>query len=392
MVNSQYESIRNSVIADRERLIKLTDKDLLDEIQKQVFSHDSKDINFSDKERFSYDIYNSFRGYDVIQRLLDDKSISEIMINSYDDIYVEKHGVIEKSDVKFKDNDRLLTIINRMLSNVGKKINKSNPIVDARLLDGSRINVILDPISLRGPTVTIRKFVLNNTSISDLIKLETIAQELGEIIEEMVDLKLNIFICGGTSSGKTTLLNAISSIIPHHERIITIEDSAELSLPYHNNCISLETKSGVNKETSNSIDMSRLIKASLRMRPDRIIVGEVRGREALDMLQAMNTGHDGSISTGHSNSNEDMLYRLETMIMEGSDLPLNSIRRQIFSGLDILINIKKIGGGKRRISEISYLNELRDGTIKLANIYNIQDGLIMSRLDIRNISKKVIES
>lgn len=385
MLSCMVEDYKIKLIDSDKNLITLDDIDLFRAVEKYVFEDNSLEMNFSDKEYLTYEVYNSLRKFDVIQKYLDDPDISEIMINSYDSIYIEKHGEIIKTDCKFIDKEKMLTIINRILGQVNKKVNKSSSIVDARLLDGSRINVILDPVSLRGPTVTIRKFVLRNVTMDDLVEIGTVSEKVYEMLDYFVKNRFNIFICGGTSSGKTTLLNAMSSLIPKTERIITIEDSAELNISNHENYISLETKD----ISKNAIDMSKLIKSSLRMRPDRIIVGEVRGKEALDMLQAMNTGHDGSISTGHGNSNFDMLYRLETMVIEGSKLPLASVRRQIFSGIDILINIKKHAGGIRKIEDISYLYEIEDEKILLKTLYSKSKDYIIEFSDLSNLKKRV---
>lgn len=385
MLSEVVEEYKLKLIKQNKEFISLNDSDLFTEIERNVFEDGELDISFSDKEYMVFEIYNSLRRFDVIQKYLDDPSISEIMLNSYDSIYIEKHGEIIKTNCKFVDKEKMLTIINRILGQVGKKVNKTCSIVDARLIDGSRINVILDPVSLRGPTVTIRKFVLKNVEMNDLVELGTVDSKVYTLLDYFVKKRFNIFICGGTSSGKTTLLNAMSGLIPKHERIITIEDSAELNISKHDNCISLETKD----LSKNSIDMSKLIKASLRMRPDRIIVGEVRGKEALDMLQAMNTGHDGSISTGHGNSNFDMMYRLETMVIEGSKLPLESVRRQIFSGIDILVYIKKYSGGLRKLEEISYLHKIENEEIILKRLYSKSTGEIIKMCDLEKLEKKV---
>ncbi|MGB3368444.1 MAG: ATPase, T2SS/T4P/T4SS family, partial [Acidaminobacteraceae bacterium] len=253
MLSSAVEEYKLNLIKKNENLITLCDGELFKEIERSVFEDKELNLSFSDKENMVYEIYNSLRRFDVIQKYLDDPEISEIMLNSYDSIYIEKHGEIIKTSSKFIDKEKMLTIINRILGQVGKKVNKTTSIVDARLLDGSRINVILDPVSLRGPTVTIRKFVLKNVEMKDLVELGTVESDVCKLLDYFVKNRFNIFICGGTSSGKTTLLNAMSSLIPKHERIITIEDSAELSISNHDNCISLETKD----VTKNAIDMSK---------------------------------------------------------------------------------------------------------------------------------------
>mgnify|MGYP001466819948 FL=1 len=297
-------------------------------------------------------VFNQMRRLDVIEPFINDREVTEIMINGPDRIFIEKNGEVQKTDVRFESRERLEDIIQVIVGKVNRSVNEAEPIVDARLEDGSRVNVVLPPVALNGPIVTIRKFPDKPMTIDDLIRFGSITEEAAEFLDKLVKSKYNIFICGGTGSGKTSFLNALSGLIPPDERIVTIEDSAELQLSSIENLVRLETRNA-NTEGKGEIKMKSLIKTSLRMRPERIIVGEVRGEEALDMLQAMNTGHDGSMSTGHANSTRDMLSRLETMVLTAAPLPLDAIRKQIASALDIIIFLSRLRDHSRRTMEIS---------------------------------------
>lgn len=305
------------------------------------------------KEKIKNDLFNEIIGLGKIEPYLKDKSINEIMINGPENIFVEKNGEIVKTDLKLSSVE-LDNIIQKIVSKVNKNISFAKPIVDARLKDGSRVNIVNYPIALNGPIVTIRKFSKELLDIDDLINNGTLNNEVAMFLKYIVGKRYNIFISGGTGSGKTTLLNIISNFIDKNERIITIEDSAELKLKHIDNLISLEARDG-NYENTSKITIRDLIVTSLRMRPDRIIVGEVRGNETFDMLQAMNTGHDGSLSTGHANSSKDMLTRLESMVIMSFDIPLDAIKRQIASAIEILIHISRDKNGKRKIVEINQI-------------------------------------
>ena len=295
------------------------------------------------------------------------------MVNGPNDIFIEKNGRLQKLNDHFQSERKLEDIIQRIVSMAGREVNQANPIVDTRLPDGSRVNVVLPPISLVGPVVTIRKFSKEPMTISQLIKYGSITKEIAKKLELLVKSKYNIFISGGTGSGKTTFLNALSNYIPKEERIITIEDSAELQIEGIDNLVSLETRNA-NATGAGRITIKDLIKSSLRMRPERIIVGEVRGEEALDMLQAMNTGHDGSLSTGHANSVKDMLSRLETMVLQGSEaLPLIAIRQQIASAIDIIIHLSRLRDHSRKTMEICEVVGMKDGEIQLNPLYVFQE-------------------
>lgn len=326
-------------------------------------------ITISEKIDIVDHVYSSIRGLGHLDIILKDDDITEVMINSFDEVFVEKNGKVEKLDVKFEDTKKLGDIVQRIVSRAGREVNQSNPIVDTRLPDGSRVNVVLPPIALKGPTVTIRKFSKKPMTVEQLIKYGSINQEISKKLELLVKAKYNIFISGGTGSGKTTFLNAMSNFIPKNERIITIEDSAELQISSIENLVRLETRNA-NTSGAGQITIRDLIKASLRMRPERIVVGEVRGAEAIDMLQAMNTGHDGSLSTGHANSTKDMLSRLETMVLMGaSGLPLEAIRAQIASAIDIIIHLSRLRDHSRKVVEIVEVVGMKDGEIELNTLY-----------------------
>jgi pilus assembly protein CpaF len=317
-------------------------------------------------------IFFELRRLNVIQELLEEEDITEIMINGTENIFIEKGGSLYQWEKHFSDIQILEDIIQRIVAGCNRVVNEANPIVDARLEDGSRVNIILSPIALNGPIITIRKFSKKPMTMENLISFGAISKEAVKFLEKLVVAGYNILISGGTGSGKTTFLNALSQCIPKEERVITIEDSAELQLNDTPNLVRLETRNA-NVEGCNPIPIKTLIKASLRMRPDRIIVGEVRGEEAVDMIQAMNTGHDGSLSTGHANTAKDMLSRLETMMLMGIDLPLLAIRRQIVSGVDILIHLGRVRDKSRKVLEIVEVLDMVDGDINLRTLFSFEE-------------------
>ncbi|MDI9483603.1 MAG: CpaF family protein [Bacillota bacterium] len=342
-------------------------------------------MKISDKKRLVDSVFNSLRRHDILEPLLQDPEITEIMINGPDKIFVEKNGVSEQIPLKFESKEQLEDIIQRIVSRVNRSVNEAEPIVDARLPDGSRVNVVLNPVALNGPLVTIRKFSESPLTMEKLIKMGSITKEAADFLEKLVRAKYNMFICGGTGSGKTTFLNVLSNFIPSNERIITIEDSAELRLSNVTNIAQMETRNA-NTEGIGEIPIKSLIKTSLRMRPERIVVGEVRGAEALDMLQAMNTGHEGSMSTGHANSVKDMLTRLETMVLMAVPMPLEAIRKQIASSLDIMIFLSRFRDGSRKITEICEVLDYENGDINLNPLFIFEeqgednDGKIIGQL------------
>ena len=314
-------------------------------------------------------VYSSIRGLGVLDSIIKDDDITEVMINGPKDIFIEKAGKLSKLNQTFDDEKQLEDIIQKIVGQAGREVNQANPIVDTRLPDGSRVNVVLPPISLNGAIVTIRKFSKTPMTVQMLLRYGSSTPEVAHVLEMLVKAKYNIFICGGTGSGKTKFLNAISNFIPHDERVITIEDSAELQIEGIDNLVSLETRNA-NASGNGAVTIRDLIKSSLRMRPERIVVGEVRGGEALDMLQAMNTGHDGSLSTGHANSTRDMLSRLETMVLQGADgLPLEAIRQQIASAVDVIIHLSRLRDKSRRTMEICEVLGYEEGEIQLNPIY-----------------------
>lgn len=318
-------------------------------------------------------VYSSIRGFGILDTIMNDDAITEVMINGPDHIFIEKNGRLTKLNQKFESQKRLEDVIQRIVGMAGREVNQANPICDTRLPDGSRVNVVLPPIALCGPTVTIRKFSKTPMTIEKLIEYGSITREVAEKLKILVKAKYNIFISGGTGSGKTTFLNALSNYIPKDERVITIEDSAELQIEGIENLVSLEARNA-NAAGAGEITIRDLIKSSLRMRPERIIVGEVRGGEALDMLQAMNTGHDGSLSTGHANSSEDMLTRLETMVLQGSEgLPLEAIRQQIASAVDIIIHLSRLRDKSRKTMEITEIVKYENGKIVRNLLYVFEE-------------------
>lgn len=314
--------------------------------------HELSALNFREKRYVTDAVFEAIRGLGVLGQIIGDPDVTEVMINGYKDIFVEKSGRLFKLDNQFESRRELEIIITKFVSKAGRAVNESEPIVDTRLEDGSRVNVVMPPVALNGPIVTIRRFPKETMTVEKLIKYGSITPEIAEVLQLLVSAKYNIFVSGGTGSGKTTFLNALSNFIPRDERIITIEDSAELQIKNIDNIVRLETKNA-GPDGKGAISIRDLIKSALRMRPERIVVGEVRGAEALDMLQAMNTGHDGSLSTGHANSTYDMLSRLETMVLQGADgLPLEAIRQQIASAVDIIIHLSRLRDKSRKTMEI----------------------------------------
>lgn len=338
-------------------------------IEDEVFRYGSEHhLRLEEKSQLIERVYNAMRGYDVLQPLIDDPTITEIMVNRYDEIFIERGGRIERTDVRFARPDHLEDCIQLIAAQVNRVVNTSSPIVDARLRNGSRVNIVLPPVSLNGPLLTIRKFPDQSPDLPELVARGMLSDDAAVFLARMVASGYNIFISGGTGAGKTTMLNALSGCIPGDERVITIEDSAELRLLHLNNLVRLEARHA-NLDGKGEITIRQLIRSSLRMRPDRIIVGEIRGGEAIDMLQAMNTGHDGSLSTGHSNSVKDMFSRLETMVLSESQLPLPVIRQQISSALDIMIHIERLRDYSRRVVEICEVAGIRNGEIEVNPLF-----------------------
>lgn len=318
------------------------------------------------------ELFNTVRRMDVLSEFLEDESVTEIMINGYDNIFIERSGRVYKVDQTFENEERLASIIQQIVAGCNRIVNEAVPIVDARLADGSRVNVVLPPISLNGPTMTIRKFPKEKMTMERLIEVGALSEDAAEFLKRLVKARYNIFVSGGTGAGKTTFLNALSDYIPQQERVITIEDSAELQLKNVVNLVRLESRNS-NVEETNAVTIRELIKSSLRMRPDRVIVGEVRDAAAIDMLAAMNTGHDGSLSTGHANSSGDMITRLESMVLMGMELPLEAVRRQIASAVDVIIHLGRLRDGSRKVLEIAEVTGMREGLVELHTIYEFEE-------------------
>lgn len=355
-------------------LSKMEDAELEEKIE-EIVAQKLQGMYCSIDQRVSIvqQVYSSIRGFGLLDSIISDDTITEVMINGPENVFIEQNGRLFKLDKQFESQRRLEDIIQRIVGLAGREVNQANPICDTRLPDGSRVNVVLPPIALCGPTLTIRKFSKTPMTIEKLIQYGSITQEIADKLQLLVKAKYNIFISGGTGSGKTTFLNALSNYIPKDERVITIEDSAELQITGVENLVSLETRNA-NASGAGQITIRDLIKSSLRMRPERIVVGEVRGGEALDMLQAMNTGHDGSLSTGHANSTEDMLSRLETMVLQGAaGLPLEAIRQQIASAVDIIIHLSRLRDKSRKTMEITEVVGYKDGEIILNPLYVFEE-------------------
>ncbi len=363
-----------SYISENLPLSSMSDEELEEKIEELVAQRTSGIYcSIQQKLDMAQQLYSSIRGFGLLDSIISDDTITEVMINGPDHIFIEQNGRLFKLDKKFESQRRLEDVIQRIVGLAGREVNQANPICDTRLPDGSRVNVVLPPIALCGPTMTIRKFSKTPMTIEKLIQYGSITQEIADKLELLVRAKYNIFISGGTGSGKTTFLNALSNYIPKDERIITIEDSAELQIKGVENLVSLETRNA-NASGAGQITIRDLIKSSLRMRPERIIVGECRGGEALDMLQAMNTGHDGSLSTGHANSTEDMLSRLETMVLQGAaGLPLEAIRQQIASAVDIIIHLSRLRDRSRKTMEITEVAGYENGRVVLNPLYVFEE-------------------
>lgn len=369
---SLYDRLHEKLSVELSDMRHVADADLYAMIDEEIAGAEKEHfLSVREKIGLRSSLFNAFRKLDILQELVDRKEITEIMVNGKDRIFVEASGRILQWDKTFKSNEQLEDMVQQIVSRVNRIVNVSTPIADARLEDGSRVHVVLPPVSLDGPIVTIRKFP-EVITMEKLIGYGSITPEAAAFMKKLVQAGYNIFISGGTNSGKTTFLNALSAYIPDSERVITIEDSAELQLKHIRNLVRLETRCA-NAQGEGAVTIAELIRASLRMNPDRIVVGEVRGGEALDMLQAMNTGHDGSLSTGHGNSPKDMLSRLETMVLTGADLPLTAIRSQISSAIDIMIHLGRLRDHSRHVLSITEVGECMNGEIILNELYAFRE-------------------
>ena len=367
-------SLREEITDKLEFCKELTDDELEEIIAGKISEYSKKEhITLEERVGIGRKILNSMRRLDVLQELIDDKDVTEIMVNGYDTIFVEKAGRLTRSSKRFESDTRFKDVIQQIVAACNRAVNDASPIVDARLMDGSRVNVVLNPVAINGPILTIRRFPQKPLSMDRLTEIGSLQKEQAEFLDKLVKAGYNILVSGGTGSGKTTFLNALSSYIPHDERIITIEDSAELQIQGISNLVRLETKNS-NADGCSPITIRDLIKSSLRMRPDRIVVGEVRGAEAMDMIcSAMNCGHDGSMSTVHANSASDTIARLETMILMAAELPVYAIRRQISGGVDIIIHLGRLRDKTRKVLEITEVDRFEDGEVILNPLYRFEE-------------------
>lgn len=372
MMNELKQEIKSRLLEKLDHSMEMEDEAVQELVENEVWLMGKETyIPLAEKKRLCREIYYAIRKYDVLQELLEDETVTEIMVNGPDHIFIEKEGRLQQWQTAFESEDKLLDVIQQIVAKANRVVNESSPIVDARLF-GSRVHVVLPPVALNGPILTIRRFGKTPLLIPELLRLGSVSQEICTFLEKLVIAGYNIFISGGTGSGKTTFLNALSSFIPRTERIITIEDGAELQIQGNDNLVRLETRNA-NVEGCKPVTIRDLIRASLRMRPDRIIVGEVRGAEAIDMLQALNTGHDGSLSTGHANSAADMIARLETMVLMGMELPLAAIRRQIAGGVDLIVHLGRLRDKSRRVLSVSEVVGYEQGEVLLSVIYEFQE-------------------
>lgn len=377
MKNEIYTELRNKLrnrVQERMDYMRtFTDEEVEETIDTVLLEQENLMIySVEQRRRLKQELFDSLRRLDILQMFVEDSTITEIMINGTDHIFVEQNGRLRELDVSFESVERLQDVIQQIVAGCNRVVNEASPIVDARLSNGSRVNIVMNPIALNGPIVTIRRFPDRPITMNQLIQNDSISLEAALFLEKLVRARYNIFISGGTGSGKTTFLNVLSSYIPSDERVITIEDSAELQLQGLPNLVRLETRNS-NVEGCNEISIRDLIKSSLRMRPDRIIVGEVRGAEAIDMMQCLNTGHDGSMSTGHANSGVDMLARLENMVLMGMDIPLLAIKQQIASGIDIIVHLGRLRDKSRRVLEILEVMSCENNEIKLNPLYVFEE-------------------
>ena len=372
MINFE-EKIRKEVMESIDLSVDVSDEEILKLIRSKIIElAKMQPISLSERKKIEGHVFNSLRKLDVLEDLLKDEEITEIMINGPKNIFVEKNGRVEKSKEQFSSEEKLNDVIQSIVASTNKIVNESNPIVDTRLSDGSRINIVLPPAAVDYSILSIRKFPKEQMTMERLKSYGSISDEQIELLKKLVISGYNIFVSGGTGSGKTSFLNALGEFIPTDERVITIEDSAELQLKNVENIVRLEARNA-NLEGNNEITIRDLLKSSLRMRPDRIVVGECRGAEALEMLQAFNTGHDGSLSTGHSNSCKDMLSRLETMVLMGAEIPISAIRQQIASGIDIIVQLGRLRDKSRKLIEITEVLDLEQDEIKLNPLYRFKE-------------------
>lgn len=365
--------IQEMIVNEMNRGSGISDDEILECIEEHVLKMGhTVYLSVTKKEEMIRTIFNSIRKLDVLQELLEDNSITEIMVNGPNHIFIEKDGRLQPYPKKFSSQEKLEDVVQQIVGKVNRRVNEANPIADVRLLDGSRVNVVLPPIALEGPVVTIRKFPEQPISMDRLIELASVTKEAAIVLGKLVEAKYNIFVSGGTGSGKTTFLNALSEYIPAEERLIVIEDAAELQIRGIPNLVRLEVRNA-NIEGKNAVTIRDLMKSALRMRPDRIILGEVRDAAACELLNVMNTGHDGSLCTGHANSPKDMLNRLETLVLTGMDIPLPAVRSQIASAIDIIVHLGRLRDKSRRVLEIVEVIGIQQGEIQVQPLFSFQE-------------------
>lgn len=364
-----------------------SDEEISELIDEKIMEQTEKEpMPLKERLLLQKELFDSFRRLDILQELVDNPSVTEIMVNGPGDVFVETGGRIRRWDKSFESKEQLIDLILQIVGRVNRIVNTSSPIADARLSDGSRVHVVLEPVALNGPILTIRKFP-EPITMKRLLEYGSVSGEAAELLKMLVSARYNIFVSGGTGAGKTTFLNALSEFIPPEERVITIEDSAELKLSHIENLVRLETRDA-NAEGEGAIGIGMLIRAALRMRPDRIVIGEVRGKEAFDLLQAMNTGHDGSFSTGHGNSPRDMLARLETMVLMASDLPLSAVRGQIASAVDVMVHVTRMRDKSRKVVAVEEVDGIENGEIILNPIFSCkEDGCLKKVGDLKHKEK-----
>jgi len=407
LITDEYSELKGKV---HDRLVDMLDLSLIDSLDRQLLKQEirrltekilaeessSTPLNFEEREQFQEEIFNEVLGLGPIEPFMHDPTVSDILVNSYRHVYVERYGKIQLTGTRFKDDNHLKKIIDRIVSAVGRRIDESSPMVDARLPDGSRVNAVVPPVSVDGPALSIRRFSVDPLEMDDLLTLKTVIPEIGELFKGVVRSRLNVLISGGTGSGKTTLLNVLSRFIPANERIVTIEDSAELQMKQEH-VVRLETRPS-NIEGKGEITQRDLVRNSLRMRPDRIIVGEVRSAEVLDMLQAMNTGHDGSLTTIHANSPRDALLRLETLVaMTGLNIPNEAVRRYISSAIHVIIHISRLVDGSRKVVSFQEITGMEGNTVTMQEICAFEqtgldeNGRVKGRFAMRGFLPKFME-
>lgn len=384
-LDEKRRRIRERVMEEIPAGIEISDEELKSLIERHIAgTAEGEYIRLEEKRNLRHVIFNSIRKMDVLQDILEDEEVTEIMVNGPNHIFIEREGCLTETGLAFEHQARLEDIAQQIASSGNRIVNESNPILDARLSDGSRVNIVVPPIAIEGPVITIRKFPKEALTMKKLIKMGAVTEEVEDFLRKLVKAKYNIFISGGTGAGKTTFLNILSNFIPHTERVITIEDSAELQIQNIDNLVRLEARNA-NVEGKNEVTIRDLVKSALRMRPDRIIVGEIRDSAAIDLLSAMNTGHDGSLSTGHANSPADMLNRLETLVLMGLDIPLAAIRQQIASGIDLVVHLGRLRDKSRKVLEVTEVGEVVEGRIQLFPLYEFreedeQDGMVVGEL------------